>query len=219
MVTMHKIQIFSAGGESLDAVEVSSDLLELDRGDQAVHDVIVARQAGRRAGTACTLAKGEVAGSNRKPWRQKGTGRARAGYRQSPVWRGGGVVFGPKPRDYGKKVNRKVLALALRRAFTLRLEEGSVMLVDGISPQSPKTGWMAAFLGKMGISRNCLVLVRSADAILERISRNIPWVELSTASEVDVYKLMRAHRIVMTKEAFEDFRERIARPARMEQGA
>ena len=101
---MSKLTVYSTAGSAVGEHEVDDSLLVLDKGEQAVHDVVVAQLAARRSGTASTLRKGEVAGSNRKPWPQKGTGRARAGYRQSPVWRGGGVAFGPHPRDYGLKV-------------------------------------------------------------------------------------------------------------------
>ena len=115
---MSKINVYNAKGEATGEVEIADERLVLDRGGQAVKDVVTATLNARRAGTASTLGKGEVAGSNRKPWRQKGTGRARAGLRQSPVWRGGGVAMGPKPRDYGVKVNRKVAQLAFRHALS-----------------------------------------------------------------------------------------------------
>jgi large subunit ribosomal protein L4 len=115
---MSKLTIYNMQGAAVGDMDVDAGLLVLKKGTQAVHDVIVNGLARGRAGTASTLAKGEVAGSNKKPWRQKGTGRARAGYRQSPVWRGGGVAFGPHPRRYGGKVNRKVAKLAFQRAFS-----------------------------------------------------------------------------------------------------
>src|SRR5512139_2490169 len=110
-----KLSVKNTQGKDQGELEVKFALIEDGRGTQAVHDTVVAYQAAQRMGTACTKTAGEVAGTNKKPWRQKGTGRARAGSFQSPLWRGGGVVFGPKPRDFGKKVGRKTRALALRK--------------------------------------------------------------------------------------------------------
>src|SRR5712692_2041909 len=134
-----KLAIRDVQGNSQGELEVKLPLIEDGNGTQAVHDVIVAHQAGQRMGTACTKNVGEVAGTNKKPWRQKGTGRARAGSFQSPLWVGGGVVFGPKPRDFSKKVSRSTKALALRKALTERINAGDVLVVDDLKLASPKT--------------------------------------------------------------------------------
>src|SRR6266403_1986757 len=127
-----KLTIKDTQGQDQGELEVKFPLVENGKGTQAVHDVVVAYNAAPRMGTACTKNVGEVAGTNKKPWRQKGTGRARAGSFQSPLWRGGGVVFGPRPRDFGKKVGRKTKQLALRKALTERLRAGDVVLVDDL---------------------------------------------------------------------------------------
>src|SRR2546425_8630652 len=127
-----KLAIKDLNGNEQGTLQVKFPLVEGGRGTQAVHDTIVAYQANQRMGTACKKPAGEVAGTNKKPWRQKGTGRARAGSFQSPLWRGGGVVFGPRPRDFGKKVGRKTKQLALRKALTERLTAGDVLVVEGI---------------------------------------------------------------------------------------
>src|SRR5947209_10228880 len=134
-----KLTIKDTKGKSQGELEVKFPLIEDGRGTQAVHDAVVAYQASQRMGTACTKNVGEVAGTNKKPWRQKGTGRARAGSFQSPLWRGGGVVFGPKPRDFGKKVGRKTKQLALRKALTERLNAGDVLVVADLKLDTPKT--------------------------------------------------------------------------------
>src|SRR6267378_5589384 len=131
-----KLPVKSIKGQEQGEVQVSFPLVEGGRGTQAVHDTIVAYRAAQRMGTACTKNVGEVAGTNRKPWRQKGTGRARAGSFQSPLWRGGGVVFGPKPRDFSKKVSRKTRQLALRKALSERLRAGDVVLVNELKLDS-----------------------------------------------------------------------------------
>src|SRR5215475_846240 len=134
-----KIAIKNLEGKSAGELEVKFPLVEDGRGTQAVHDTVTAFRAGQRSGTASTKTAGEVAGTNKKPWRQKGTGRARAGSFQSPLWVGGGVVFGPKPRDFSKKVSKKTKQLALRKALGERLKAGDVVVVDDLKLASPKT--------------------------------------------------------------------------------
>src|SRR5205809_4248307 len=134
-----KIAIKDIKGKNQGEHEVKFALIENGKGTQAVHDTVVAYQAAQRMGTACTKNVGDVAGSNKKPWRQKGTGRARAGSYASPLWRGGGVVFGPKPRDFAKKVSRKTKQLALRKALTERLQAGDVIVLNDLKLGSPKT--------------------------------------------------------------------------------
>src|SRR6202012_847024 len=127
-----KISIKNISGKDQGELEVKFALIEDGKGSQAVHDTVVAYQAAQRSGTACTKTVGDVAGTNKKPWRQKGTGRARAGSFRSPLWAGGGVVFGPKPRDFGKKVSKKTKQLALRKALSERIKAGDVVVVDDL---------------------------------------------------------------------------------------
>src|SRR5215472_5763925 len=134
-----KIPLKDSKGKDQGEMEIRFPLIEDGKGSQAVHDVVVAYRAAQRMGTACTKTMGEVAGTGKKPWRQKGTGRARAGSFQSPLWRGGGVTFGPKPRDFSKKVSRKTRQLALRKALTERLRAGDIVVLDDLKLQSPKT--------------------------------------------------------------------------------
>src|SRR5438445_12220121 len=131
-----KLTVKDLKGQSQGELEVKFPLIENGKGTQAVHDAVVAYLANQRMGTACTKTMGEVAGTGKKPWRQKGTGRARAGSFASPLWRGGGVVFGPKPRDFGKKVSRKTKQLALRKALSERLRAGDVLLVEELKLSS-----------------------------------------------------------------------------------
>src|SRR5947207_15007684 len=142
-----KLAVKDIKGQSQGEVEVKFALIENGKGTQAVHDAVVAYLANQRMGTACTKNAGEVAGTNKKPWRQKGTGRARAGSFQSPLWRGGGVVFGPKPRDFGKKVNKATRQLPLRKALSERLRWGDVLVVDQIKLSAPRS---REFVGGLG---------------------------------------------------------------------
>src|SRR6266568_4594711 len=134
-----KLAVKDIKGQSQGELEVKFALIENGKGTQAVHDAVVGYLANQRMGTACTKNVGEVAGSNKKPWRQKGTGRARAGSFQSPLWVGGGVVFGPKPRDFSKKVNNTTKRLSLRKALGERLKAGDVTIVDTFTFAAPKT--------------------------------------------------------------------------------
>src|SRR3954453_4248890 len=134
-----KLKVRDTKGKEQGKLEVKFELVEGGKGTQAVHDTVVAYNAAQRMGTACTKTMGEVAGTGKKPWRQKGTGRARAGSFASPLWRGGGVVFGPKPRDFGKKVSKKTKQLAFRKALTERLNAGDVVVLDEIKLDSAKT--------------------------------------------------------------------------------
>src|SRR3954465_13933603 len=153
-----KLAIKDSNGKSAGELEVKFPLVEDGSGTQAVHDVVVAYQAAQRMGTACTKTAGDVAGSNKKPWKQKGTGRARAGSFQSPLWPGGGVVFGPKPRDFSKKVNDKTRQLALRKALTERLKAGDVQVVADLKLQSGKTKSFASTLAKLGLNGTAVVV-------------------------------------------------------------
>src|SRR6185295_5086337 len=133
-----KIAIKNLEGKNQGELEVKFPMIEDGRGTQAVHDTVTAYRAAQRSGTASTKNVGEVAGSNKKPWRQKGTGRARAGSFQSPLWVGGGVVFGPRPRDFSKKVSKKTKQLALRKALSERIKAGDVVVVDDLSSVLPR---------------------------------------------------------------------------------
>ena len=146
-----KLTVKDTNGNQQGEFDVKFELVEGGRGTQAVHDTVVAYQAAQRMGTACAKTVGEVSGSNKKPWRQKGTGRARAGSHQSPLWVGGGVVFGPRPRDFAKKVNSKTKQLSLRKALTERLKAGDVQVLADLKLGSPKTKGFTAILGSCGL--------------------------------------------------------------------
>src|SRR5256714_5725081 len=191
-----KLTIKDIKGQSQGELEVKFPLIEDGLGTQAVHDTVVAYQAAQRMGTACTKNVGEVAGTNKKPWRQKGTGRARAGSFQSPLWRGGGVVFGPKPRDFGKKVGRKTRQLALRKALSERLRAGDVVLVNDLKLDSPKTKDFIGFLSAMELKGSALIVSQSTDKSLSLASRNIPNVALTTSDSLNTYDVLRPDKLI-----------------------
>src|SRR5216684_599204 len=168
-----KIAVKDIKGNSQGELEVKFPLIEDGKGTQAVHDAVVAYQAAQRMGTACTKNVGEVAGTNKKPWKQKGTGRARAGSFQSPLWRGGGVVFGPKPRDFSKKVSRKTKHLALRKALSERLRAGDVLVVDDLKLESAKTKDFIGVLSALDLKKgSALIVAQGTDKNLTLASRN-----------------------------------------------
>ncbi len=205
-----KLTIKNTSGKEAGELEVKFALVENGRGTQAVHDTVVAHNANQRMGTACTKNVGDVAGTNKKPWRQKGTGRARAGSFQSPLWRGGGVVFGPKPRDFGKKVNRTTRQLALRKALSERLKAGDVLVVDGLSLSSPKTKDFAAVLKALDVTGTALLVADSVDKNLALASRNIEGLEVATSDTVNTYQILRPAKVVFTRGAFEKVEQRLA---------
>ena len=192
-------------------VTVDESQLTLDKGEQAVKDAVTAIRNAMRAGTASTKGKGEVAGSNKKPWKQKGTGNARAGFRQSPVWRGGGVAHGPKPRSFEQKINKKVMSLAFARAFSDKFKAGDVIVVDEFKFEAPKTKLMAAFLKELGVDRTAIVVQKEVDDTTLLVTSNLPRVDYSTAQALDVYSLMVAKKVVCDKAGFDVILARIAK--------
>src|SRR2546427_7509702 len=205
-----KLTVKDLNGDQQGELEVMFPLVEGGRGTQAVHDTIVAYQANQRMGTACTKNVGEVAGTNKKPWRQKGTGRARAGSFQSPLWRGGGVVFGPKPRDFGKKVSKSTKHLALQKALSERLKSGDVVVVDDLKLDSPKTKEFVGVLNALQVEGTTLVVASGQDRNLSLASRNVPEVELATSDSLNTYQVLRFGKLLFTRSAFEKVEQRLA---------
>ena len=204
-----KLTIKDLQGNNQGELEVKLPLVENGKGTQAVHDVVVAYQAAQRMGTACTKNVGEVAGTNKKPWRQKGTGRARAGSFQSPLWRGGGVVFGPKPRDFRKKVSRKTRQLALCKALSERLRAGDVLLIDDLKLASAKTKDFVGLLAALDLKGTTLIVSQANDKNLTLASRNLRKVALTTGQSLNTYDVLRPDKLVFTRAAFEQLQTRL----------
>lgn len=206
-----KLKIQDINGKSAGELEVKFPLIENGKGTQAVHDTVVAYRAAQRSGTACTKNVGEVAGTNKKPWKQKGTGRARAGSFQSPLWRGGGVVFGPKPRDFGKKVSRSTRQLALRKALSERLHAGDVVVVDDLNLETSKTKDFIGVLSSLKLDGSTLIVAHEANKNLSLASRNVRNVKLTTSDELNTYEILRSDKLVFTRGAFEKVEERLSK--------
>ncbi len=211
---MSSIPVMDMKGENVGGVEFPDDLVVLNKGEQAVQDVVVAYQAGLRAGTASTLTKAQVAGSNKKPWRQKGLGKARAGYRQSPVWRGGGVAFGPHPRSYAKKITRGVAHLAFRRAFSDKLAGNLIRVVRDLDLGEPKTKLIIQFIKALKVEGTALVIVEKMEKNLLLACRNAPGVELISAADVNTFQLVRHSSVIVSQSALPVLEGRMRRGKR-----
>ena len=190
------------------AKEAKIDMIEDGRGTQAMHDAVVAIRAARRSGSANTKTRAEVDLSGAKPWRQKGTGRARAGYKSSPIWRGGGVVFGPKPRDYSKKVSKATRRLAFQKALSERIKAGDVLMIDKFVVPEIKTKSFMSILKKATDAQKILLISDSFDANTSKSVRNVKSVRLATASDVNTEQLLAFHKILVTQKALEKLAER-----------
>ena len=206
-----KLKIKDIKGKDQGELEVKFQLIENGKGTQAVHDAVVAYQAAQRMGTACTKTMGDVAGSGKKPWRQKGTGRARAGSFASPLWRGGGVVFGPKPRDFAKKISRKTKQLALRKAMSERLSAGDVVVVDDLKLASNKTKDFMGVLKALELKGTALIVAAGADKNLSLASRNVADVALTTSESLSTYDVLRPDKLVFTQKSFEQLEARLTK--------
>ena len=206
---MATIPVKTFEGADSAPITIDDSWLESVKGAQAVKDSVVAFLAGSRAGTAQTKSRGNVSGGGSKPWRQKGTGRARSGSSRSPVWRGGGVAFGPQTRSYAKKINQKVEKLALKRAFTDRLNDGEIIVVEDIKFDEPKTKKMVAFLNAIGAGESALLLVDDYDENVVLSMRNLPNVNIFKGSVVNTYWMMRYKKVVITKAALEALGKRL----------
>lgn len=191
------------------AKQANLNLVEGRQGSQALHQTVVAYRANRRAGTACTKNRSEVSGSGKKLWRQKGTGRARMGSVRSPIWGGGGVVFGPRPRDYSKKILKNVKRLALRTALTGRIRDGAVFTVGAFSVADGKTKSFVSAVAALSDARKILI-IGAFDEFTFRAGRNVALVQLISAEDVNAEHLLGYDAILLTPEAVETLARRTA---------
>jgi len=199
------IQIVNKEGSPVGEFAIEDKWIELEKGEQAVKDVVVAYNAALRAGTASTKSRSEVKGGGAKPYRQKGTGRARAGTPTSPVWSGGGVAFGPKPRVFYKKVNKKVRQLALKRAFSEKLSESSVHIIDNLEFSDHKTKNAIVLLNNLKLEKKVLMVVKDYTENSLLATGNIPNLLLMKAGSVNVYQLLHYCNVLFSEEAIKEF--------------
>jgi large subunit ribosomal protein L4 len=198
---MPNIQVVNQEGKSLKAIELSDYVFGIEPHQQAIFDVVQAQRAAMRQGTASVKDRSEVRGGGKKPWRQKGTGRARHGSSRSPIWRSGGVTFGPTPRSYRVKLNQKVRQLALRSALSFHAKNDSLVVLESLQMEQPKTKAFKAMLQATGAEGKVLVVANEFSDNLALAARNIPTVQFSLASHVSTYDILNAKTLLLTKEA------------------
>ncbi len=199
-----KITIYNQDGTARGEHDFKLENDFKDTSPQVIHDVITAYRAAQRSGTANTKTIAEVAGSGKKPWRQKGTGRARAGLVRSPIWRKGGVVFGPKPRDYSKSVSKRVRKLAFEQALSTRIQEGDVLVLDSLEVKTSKTKDFLAILKKLKLTKASTLVIHEAPSLNLRLAaRNVEWVYTAPAHSVNTYEILNCNKIVLTRIALD----------------
>ena len=198
---MLKTNVYDMSGKLVGEIELSEAVFGVEVNESVVHDVVKNHLANKRQGTQSALTRAEVSGGGRKPWRQKGTGRARQGSTRAPQWTHGGIVFAPKPRDYSYTLNKKAKRLALKSALSSKASEQNIIVIDSIKMDAPKTKEFAAFLAAVGAEKKPLVVTAAADQNVVKSGRNIPGCEVTFANLLNVYDIDNANKLVVDKAA------------------
>lgn len=206
---MPTLDVLDRNNQKVGQVELSEAVFGAEVKPHLLHEVVVWQLAKRRAGTASTKIRKEVRGGGRKPWRQKGTGRARSGSRRSPLWRGGGVTFGPKPRDYDYSVPKKVKKAALRSALSSKLGEDKLTVLRGFDLEAIKTKDFVAVLSNLSAG-NCLVVIPAVDEMVEKSGRNVPRVKVLRAEGLNVYDILKYDRLLLLESAVAGIEEALS---------
>ena len=204
---MSEARVVDAAGAVTGTVTLPASIFDATVNQAVMHQALLRQLANARQGTHNTLRRGEVSGGGRKPYRQKGTGRARQGSIRSPQWEGGGIVFGPHPRSYRLDMPRKQRRLALRGALTTRAQSGSVIVLDDFSLEAPRTRAVVALLRSVEAGRRVLLVLGSHNEMLEKSAHNIPEVRVALANNLSVRDLLAAETVLMTRDAIEHIEE------------
>ena len=204
---MPKANVFNMAGEKIGEIELSEAIFGIQPNESVLHDSVKNHLANCRQGTQSTLTKGEVSYTTKKPWRQKGTGRARAGYAGSPVWYHGGVAFAPKPRDYSYSLNKKVRRLAIKSALSAKAAESEIVVIDGLAVDEIKTKAFKSFLEKVGVTGKALVVTENVDEKVVKSARNLPGVTTTTATIISPYMILTSGKMVLDKAALAKIEE------------
>ena len=204
---MPKANLYNMAGEKIGEIELSEAIFGVEPNQAVVHEAVKNHLGNCRQGTQSALTKGEVSYTTRKPWRQKGTGRARAGYAGSPVWYHGGVAFAPKPRDYSYTLNKKVKRIALKSALSAKAAENEILVVDGLKVDEIKTKAFKAFLSKLGVEGKALVVTENVDEMVVKSARNIEGVNTTIATILSPYMILTNGKLVVDKAALEKIEE------------
>jgi len=197
---MPKVALYNKEGSQVGEIELNDQVFGIEPNESVVHEAVVMQQASLRRGTSSTKSRGEVRGGGRKPWRQKGTGRARVGTIRSPLWRGGSIIFGPKPRDFNYSIPKKKRRLALKSVLSAKVLDGELIVVDELSFEQPKTKEMVKVLEALNASKALLVTAELEENV-DKSSRNIPGVTSLEAKGLNVYDILTHDKLILTKEA------------------
>ncbi len=199
---MPELALYNIEGQESGNINLKDDIFDVEINEHVVHEAVTAQLAAKRSGTAKTKTRGEVAGGGRKPWRQKGTGRARHGSIRSPLWVGGGTTFGPQPRKYNKKLPKKVKKLAVKSALTAKVEEGNLVIIDSFNFEQPKTKKMVSILDKFNVAdKKALIVLGEKNENLYKSARNLPGVRIVTPTKVTVYDVLNSNKVIMNQDA------------------
>ena len=198
---MPKVNVYNMLGEQVGEIELNDDVFGIEVNQHVVYEVVKNQLANRRQGTQSAKTRAEVRGGGRKPWRQKGTGRARAGSSRSPVWTGGGVTFAPKPRDYSYKVPKKVKRLAMKSALTSKVENNEIIVIDELNFDAPKTKDMVNLLKKLNADRKALIVTAEKNENVIRSANNIPAIQTTVVNNLNVYDILKYNSFIITKDA------------------
>ena len=204
---MPKANVFNMAGEKIGEIELSEAIFGIEPNKSVLHDSVKNHLANCRQGTQSALTKGEVSYTTAKPWRQKGTGRARAGYKGSPVWTHGGVAFAPKPRDYSYTLNKKVKRLALKSALSAKAAEEAIIVIDDLKVEEIKTAAFAAFLKNINVSGKALVVTENVDEKVVKSARNIAGITTTIATILSPYMILNNRKLVVSKAALAKIEE------------
>ena len=204
---MPKANVFNMAGEKIGEIELSEAIFGIEPNKSVLHDSVKNHLANCRQGTQSALTKGEVSYTTKKPWRQKGTGRARAGYAGSPVWYHGGVAFAPKPRDYSYTLNKKVKRIALKSALSAKAAEAEILVVDGLNVEEIKTKAFKSFLTKIGVEGKALVVTENVNEKVIKSARNIEGVNTTIATILSPYMILTGGKMVVDKAALAKIEE------------
>lgn len=204
-----ELDVVDSNNQKISNVNVNEAVFGLEIKNYLLHQVVRMQLANKRSGTASTKGRSEVSGGGKKPWKQKGTGRARAGSSRSPIWRGGGTTFGPKPRDYSYKVPKKVCKAALKSAFTLKVKSNEIIIMDKIELKSSKTKEMVLLLNNFNINETVLFLVEKENKNLQLAARNLPNVRVLNLAGLNVYDLIRSTKLIIAQDIISKIEERL----------
>jgi len=207
---MASIKVLNISGQECDTLKVSDKVFKQEYNEALIHQVVVAYLANQRQGSKSTLTRSEVRGHAKKPWRQKGTGRARQGSTKGPQWRGGGVVFAPKPRDFSKKVNKEAKRAAFRSAISTKLADQEIIVLNELNLEAPKTKDMKQIYNNLGLRRNVLFVTKGNNENVIKSAANIPTIDVTTAGVLNVYDILVSDKVVLTVDAVKQIEEAYA---------